>query len=121
LDLDQAISAHEYWVFKFRSAISTASTLDAVTIAKDNCCELGKWLYGEGPSLHGHRARFLDIIERHAEFHRQAGKVAEAVNAKQYKEARDMIGSASTPFGQATKEVKAAILGLKSEISAEEG
>ena|ERR1035437_267291 len=118
MDLDSAISAHEQWVFKFKNAISTASTLDAATIAKDNCCEFGKWLYGEGRSMHGHRARFSDIIERHAEFHKLAGKVAEAVNAKQYKEAQDMIDYASTPFGQATQGVKAAILGLKGEIGA---
>jgi methyl-accepting chemotaxis protein len=118
MDLDSAISAHEQWVFKFKSAISTASTLDAATIAKDNCCEFGKWLYGEGQSMHGHRARFSVIIGKHAEFHKLAGKVAEAVNAKQYKEAQDMIDYASTAFGQATQGVKVAILGLKGEIGA---
>ena len=29
-------------------------TMDVGTLAKDNCCELGKWLHGEAkPSLHG--------------------------------------------------------------------
>jgi methyl-accepting chemotaxis protein len=115
MDLDHAVSAHEQWVFKFRDAIATSSTMDAATIAKDNCCELGKWLYGEGRTMHGNLTRFSDVVAKHAEFHKHAGQVAEAINAKKHKEAQDMIDYASTPFSQATQEVKRAILNLKSE------
>ncbi|TXT41136.1 MAG: hypothetical protein FD135_595 [Comamonadaceae bacterium] len=115
MDLDQAISAHEQWVFKFRDAISANSAVDAETISKDNCCAFGKWLYGEGRSMHGNLARFSEIVEKHAEFHKQAGKVAMAINGKNHQEAQDMIDYASTPFTQAAQAVKAAILNLKRE------
>lgn len=116
MDLNHAVSAHEQWVFKFRDAISSGSTMDATTLSKDNCCELGKWLYGEGRTMYGNLTRFSDIVEKHAEFHKQAGKVAEAINAKKHKEAQDMIDYAGTPFSHATQEVKKAILNLKSEV-----
>lgn len=48
MNLVGALQKHMYWKIEFRDAISNQGEMDAVTIAKDNCCELGKWLYGEG-------------------------------------------------------------------------
>ncbi len=47
MDLDQAVAKHAEWKVKFRKAISAKEQLDTASIAKDNCCELGKWLHGE--------------------------------------------------------------------------
>jgi len=115
MDLDQAISAHEQWTFKFRDAISANSAMDVETISKDNCCAFGKWLYGEGRTMHGNLNGFSELVGKHAEFHKQAGKVAMAINEKNHREAQDMIDYASMPFARAMQEVKAAILNLKRE------
>lgn len=117
MDLDEAISAHDQWAFKFRDAIATGDSMDAATISKDNCCKLGKWLYGEGRTMHGSLSRFTDVVAKHAEFHKHAGKVAEAINAQKHQEAKDMIDYASTPYGLASQEVKTAILHLKREVA----
>jgi len=53
MDLTQAIEKHSEWKAKFRSAISKHETMDADTISKDNCCELGKWLHGESQANSG--------------------------------------------------------------------
>jgi hypothetical protein len=46
MNLDNAIATHARWKLKFRGAISAQETLDAATIGKDDCCEIGKWLHG---------------------------------------------------------------------------
>lgn len=50
MDLNNAIAKHSEWKTKLRSAITRKETLDASTISKDNCCDLGKWLHGEAKS-----------------------------------------------------------------------
>ena len=41
IDLDAAVGAHAQWKIKLRAAIDRKDQLDAVTIGKDNCCDLG--------------------------------------------------------------------------------
>ena len=65
-----------------RTAISKQETIDAATVSKDNCCELGKWLHGEAKSEFGNFASHSECVSRHAAFHVEAGKVAVAINQK---------------------------------------
>ena len=53
MDLDQAIAKHAEWKFMFRSAIFKKETLDVNSIARDDCCELGKWLHLEAKAKFG--------------------------------------------------------------------
>ncbi|MBI1890766.1 MAG: CZB domain-containing protein [Burkholderiales bacterium] len=115
MNLDDAIEKHAAWKVKFRAAINKKETLDAATIKKDHCCDLGKWLHGEGKSQVGSRASFITLLGKHAEFHRAAGKVADTINAKQYDAAENMLG-AGTEYSQASAAVAAAISLLKKEM-----
>jgi len=114
MDLDNAIAKHAEWKIKFRSAISKQESMDAETIAKDNCCDLGKWLHGDAKSKFGRLASHSTCIAKHAAFHVEAGKVAKTINAKKYQEAEAMINS-GTPFASASSAVGVAIIGLKKE------
>ena len=53
MNFDEAINKHAAWRMKFRTAMKMKESLDAATIGKDNCCELGKWLYGPGKAEFG--------------------------------------------------------------------
>jgi hypothetical protein len=114
MDLDQAIERHAQWKVKFRQAISNKETMDAETIAKDNCCELGKWLHGDAKTKFGHLASQSECIKKHAAFHIEAGKVAKAINAKNFADAAAMI-DAGTPYATASNAVGVAITKLKKE------
>lgn len=114
MDLDSAIGKHAEWKLKFRSAISKKESMDAETIKKDNCCELGKWLHGEAKTKFGRLVSHTDCVQKHAVFHTEAGKVAIAINAKKYVEAEAMI-NAGTTFAQASSAVGVAIMKLKKE------
>lgn len=114
MDLDSAIGKHAEWKMKFRNAISKQEQMDAATLAKDNCCDLGKWLHGEAKTSFSRLASHAECIKKHASFHVEAGKVATAINAKKYAEAEAMIAG-GTSYAQASSAVGVAIMRLKKE------
>ena len=114
MDLSKAIEKHSEWKIKFRTAISAHETMDAATIGRDDACELGKWLHGDGKREHGTLASHRDCVAKHAQFHREAGKVAQLINAQKFDEATTALGAA-TPYGQASSAVGVAILAFKRE------
>lgn len=114
MDLDNAVNKHAEWKVKFRTAMTSRETLDAATISKDNCCELGKWLHGEAKTQWSKLPAYRECLERHASFHTAAGQVAQAINAKRYAEAESMLGQGMAYSG-ASLDVITAIRRLKKE------
>ncbi len=114
MDLNHAIEKHVEWKLRFRSAIAKHETMDADTIGKDNRCELGKWLHGEARVLFSGLQSYPPCVERHAQFHAEAARVAQAINQKRYAEAEAMLGG-ETPYADASTAVGGAIMRLKRE------
>ncbi|MBL8347866.1 MAG: cache domain-containing protein [Rubrivivax sp.] len=103
-DFDKAIEAHRQWKVRLRKAIAEHARLDVDTICRDDQCPLGKWIHGAGGARWGTRPTFVELVETHAGFHRSAADVARQINAGQYAQAEQMIGSGSR-FGQLSTEV----------------
>ena len=116
MNIDSAIQKHMEWKVKFRTAISKQEQMDAVTIGKDNCCELGKWLHGEGKTQCSSLPSYAITLTKHAAFHIEAGKVASAINAKKYADAETMLGNSSA-FSTISGEVGIALMRLKKEAA----
>ncbi len=116
-DLDAAIAKHAEWKVKLRTAIAHHEQLDASTIAKDNCCQLGQWLYGAGKVKFGAKREFQSLIGLHKAFHAEAGKVSELINAKRYEEATHALEN-GTGYANASAEVRNAIVTLKELVAA---
>jgi len=116
MNLDDAIQKHAEWKLKFRVAINKKETLDAKSICGDTNCTLGQWLRGEGRVLYGSKPIFSDLVTKHANFHRAAGKVAEVINAGKYDIAVGMLDG-GTEYTQSSVAVGIAIVALKKEIS----
>jgi methyl-accepting chemotaxis protein len=116
MNLAEAIKKHTDWKIKLRSAITNHETVDAATISRDNACEFGKWLHGDGRAAYGHRPGFANCVSAHAAFHLEAGKVAAAINAKKYDEAKAML-AIGTQFAGLTGTVSAAIANLQKEAA----
>jgi methyl-accepting chemotaxis protein len=115
MNLAQAIEKHAEWKLRFRNAIASQEIMDTATIARDNCCELGRWLHGEARAKYGKLLSYADCVNTHARFHTEAGKVAAAINAKRFSEAEAMIGSGS-PYLTASGAVGGAIMRFKKEV-----
>jgi methyl-accepting chemotaxis protein len=92
-------------------------SMDAATIARDNNCELGKWLHGEARALYRNCPGHTKCVTDHAAFHVEAGKVAAAVNAKRKDDVERML-SAGSAFSEASKRVAVSIIELKNQIAA---
>jgi len=103
VDVDTFIDAHRQWKVRLRDAIEGHDRVDAATLGRDDCCALGKWIYGDGQRL-ADRPTFSELIERHKHFHRVAGEVGSMVNQRRYRQAEDAIAPGS-PFAEATSAV----------------
>jgi methyl-accepting chemotaxis protein len=116
INLDNAIKAHADWRSKLRHAAQRSEQMDAATIGRDDCCELGKWLHGTGQSKCGSKPSFVSLVNAHQEFHREAGKVAQTINQGKTDAAEKMLGS-NTGFSKASSNVTRLIVQLRNECS----
>ena len=114
LNLNNAIQNHSEWKMRFRAAISQCEILDVTTIYKDDCCELGRWLHGEGKVLFGNLNSHNNCVSSHATFHLEAGKIAQTINEKKYTKAWGMLDNGS-PYAKASSIVADDIMKLRQE------
>lgn len=114
MNLTNALNAHTQWKVRLQAAVDQKQPLDAATIGRDNVCELGKWLYGEGKTLFAGTDIYTQVVHRHAMFHAAARAVAEKINAREYEVARKMLRGAA--FSDASTQVGVAIIQLHKSV-----
>ena len=117
VNLDSALEKHAEWKVKLRSAIANREQLDAPSIGRDDCCELGRWLHGDGKARFGTQREFQSVVALHKAFHAEAGRVSALINDGKYSEADHALGGGST-YAKATDSVRGAILALKKLVAA---
>jgi hypothetical protein len=115
ITLDKALHAHRQWKATLQTAAVKGETLDAETIKRDDCCDLGKWLADDGRRLYGHRPEFSNLVNKHSEFHSIAGVVAGFVNDGAQDAARSHLRGGSQ-FAFASAEVSVAIALLRAQV-----
>jgi len=111
---DDAIAAHVKWKLRLNHFIDGTSTekLDSASACKDNLCALGKWIYGDGLK-HKDAPHYIDLVGKHANFHRCAGDVVKKVDSHDKAGAMSMLKG---EFAEAAKQTVTAIMALKKEI-----
>ena len=115
VNLDNAIQSHANWRARLRTAVAKRETLDADTLFKDDCCDLGEWLYGASGSKYGGKPSFVNLQESHRQFHQEAGKVAHLINQGAYEEAEKQLEN-YTGFSKASQKVGTAVIQLANEL-----
>ena len=113
--LDQAIPWHAQWKLTFRSAIMKKERIDATFVLQDDGCLLGQWLHGAGAAKFVDNPHFDACRQKHADFHREAGKIARAISDGKFDEADAMLNR-GTAYSIASSDVSAAIIELKRDI-----
>lgn len=113
--LDNALSAHQEWKSAIHVAVASGRKLDVASIRPDNCCELGRWLHGEGQSLYGSRQTFTELLENHADFHVVASVVASILNHSVYDQTIGLM-EGNSKFASASRAMGISIMRLKGEI-----
>jgi aerotaxis receptor len=61
VDFDKVIAAHQQWRVTLRNAVHKDKKLDADTLRRDDCCALGKWVYGPGGQRWGQLPVFREL------------------------------------------------------------
>jgi hypothetical protein len=115
IDFDKVIAAHQQWRVTLRNAVLKDKKLDAATISRDDCCALGKWIYGGGGAKWSKTPGFTDLVAHHKAFHKEAGLVAETINKGEADKARAMMES-GTPFVEAGHKVTQAIRHIRGTV-----
>ena len=116
MDLGNAIEAHLQWKVRLRMFIngSSAERLDPAVIARDNQCELGKWIHGPA-TAYASRPCYVALKGAHAEFHASAARVVTKAVAGDKAGAEGVLSGA---YAQASLKVVAAIQKMRGEMAA---
>lgn len=106
MDFDGAVKAHSNWMLRLFGYAkgSSKEKLDPKTIAKDNVCDLGKWLYGDGQKYAG-EPEFSELIKAHAAFHKSAASVVELVDQGKRAAAQQILMSSDSDYCQGSSKV----------------
>ena len=115
--LENAFDSHQQWKENLRRAVNAKESIDTSVIARDDCCDLGQWLYTDGQKLHWGKPEFQSLLLHHKEFHLLTGAVAEVINQKQYALAEAYLSN-DTQFAQSSTEVAEAIRRLEAAVGA---
>jgi hypothetical protein len=118
LTLDKAYNAHQQWKVRLQESVSSHATLDVATIKRDDCCDLGKWLYSDARRLYGSKPQFKRLLAKHTSFHLITGVVAKIINAKQFDEATALLQDYSI-FATSSADVCVAISELKVAVQSD--
>lgn len=111
VNVDAIIDAHRQWKVKLRQAIEERTIVDVETLSRDDCCALGKWIYGDGKRL-SQRPNFVELVGRHRHFHKVAGEIGTLINQKRMREAEDSLAP-GTMFAKATADVVSTLSAAK--------
>jgi methyl-accepting chemotaxis protein len=71
-----AITAHVNWKLRIHTLLTgkLPDKLDPQSIARDNVCELGKWLHSDGRNEIP-KAQHAELLAIHADFHKEAARI----------------------------------------------
>jgi hypothetical protein len=111
MDFTEAITAHTRWRIRlFRCIRGQAELPDAPEVARDDVCELGRWLEGAGKEYVS-LAEFRETRSAHATFHLRAAEVVSAAEGGEKDQAEAML-RAGTPYGVASEALILALTKL---------
>ncbi len=86
-----AVEAHTHWKTKLRMCTTDHSKCpDPAAAEKDDACELGKWIYGDGQRFAADN-EFQQLSQDHASFHRCAARIIRSVQQGQTREAENLL------------------------------
>ena len=113
-DFDLLILYHRNWKKRFYEHLRGKHDLDPATVRRDDLCNMGRWIYGEGLQ-HQDRLEYLDLKRKHARFHEMAAEVLESSLKLPEQEALKLVEQDSE-FERASRECVAAIARMRDAL-----
>ena len=119
-DLRDALAAHAKWKTHLKNAVESGSSEFSVpTVARDDQCAFGKWLYGPAAAELGGSPHYAACKQAHAQFHASAAEVLGLAVGGQRDEAQKRLG-VGQDFARRSAAVASEILAWLEEQNAAE-
>lgn len=116
MDFSEAIKAHSAWKLKLSGYIRNPDkSLNHDHVCKDNQCDLGKWIYGQGGAYSSY-PEFHTLKTEHARFHKAAGEIVRKANDG-INVTEEIALGASSEFASASTAVVTAIMAMQSKAA----
>lgn len=114
MNFEEAIAAHTKWKIRLRSLLDGGGEkLDGAKVSKDNECDLGKWIYGEGATYKSLTA-YAKLQAAHAQFHKCAGQIVSHANGGKKADAEALL-KPDGEFAKRSSETVTAIMQMRKE------
>jgi hypothetical protein len=115
LNFDGVLKAHLAWKQKLRDFMAgKGDALDPAVVERDDKCELGCWIHGDGRVLERDET-FGKLKDVHAKFHQSAGKIVRFHLAGDSRSATSLLGG---DFSRLTNETVSSLRLLRSRQEA---
>ncbi|WP_419255977.1 CZB domain-containing protein (plasmid) [Caulobacter sp. ErkDOM-YI] len=111
--LDKAFMTHSAVKGRLRKAIKGEENIEPATIRRDDVCEVGKWIYGEGGKQFSSVPVFVEFKKVHAEFHKCAYDIMMLYNAGKIAEANRELDQGA--FEKKSNEIGSCIMRMKQD------
>lgn len=86
MDHREALHAHVAWYADLSDRLAKGETVDAEEVARDDLCEMGRWLLAEGVA-HADLPEFQEFKKVHADYHKCAADAVRMSNAGETEQA----------------------------------
>ena len=113
--LDEAVAAHTNFKLRLRGFCHGTEKMDPAVVGRDDQCAMGKWIYGDGAKYESH-PECGTVKTEHAQFHKCAGEVAQAVADGNSHAAERMLDDERSKYNQASTTTVRAILKFKKHM-----
>ena len=114
MDFNSAILAHKKWKERIRQSVDTGEKLDAAVIAKDDQCDLGRWIQAAAAEQRD-LAEYQAVRTKHAHFHEVAALTVRQVAGMPKAEAEALLVG-TTAYGLASAACVSAIAALRDRL-----
>ncbi len=115
MDFDKMVLAHSKWKTVLLHALQNHEEIDTSAVGRDDQCELGKWIHGEG-KRHAGLAEYQDLKTKHARFHACIPEVVKLSRGRSTADAVQLLDPFKSDFGHASAECINAITALKNAV-----
>lgn len=116
VDFNKAVLAHGKWKERLQDfASGTGGSLDPDIVGRDDRCEFGAWLHGDGAAAKS-QPSYAAVVSAHATFHRCAADIVRRIKAGNIEEAQGMLADPTSDYVRASRDVILNISRLKREV-----
>ncbi|MDX2056336.1 MAG: CZB domain-containing protein [Gemmatimonadales bacterium] len=116
LDFDAMIAAHRAWKDRIRASILAGTAIDPASIARDDQCDLGRWILARQAVL-GANPEFQFLRDQHTRFHRVASETVKTAAGLPQERALALL-EVGTPYNTASAACVSAIVALRTKVGA---